>query len=405
MTTLFSVSQITNYLRALLDSDEITSSVLVQGEISNFTHHSSGHMYFTLKDANSRLRSVMFRSRAASLQFKPQVGMNVIAQGNISVYERDGQYQLYVNSLRPAGQGELYLAFLKLKDKLEAEGLFDSARKRPLPLLPHTVGLVTSVAGAALHDILTVTKRRYPGVNILVAGANVQGAEAPASIVRGIELLGEVDEVDLIIVGRGGGSLEELMAFNDEQVARAIFNCPKPVIAAVGHETDFTIADFVADFRAATPSAAAEAAVPVAAELSMQVEAWKNRLLATLENSLLRKDQHLQTLSARLLHRHPERQLAEAAQGMANLEERLQRAMKQKLDYGAQRIQAAATNLDALSPLAVLARGYSISLKQNGDVIRQPAQVAVGEIMETVMKAGYIHSQVISVGGIKHDTN
>lgn len=404
MQRLFSVSQVTNYLRALLDSDEILAQVLVEGEISNFTHHSSGHMYFTLKDAHSRLRCVMFRSKAASLQFAPQAGMRVIAQGNISVYERDGQYQLYVNSLRPAGQGRLYIAFLELKEKLEREGLFDSERKRALPFLPQTIGIATSPTGAALQDLLSIIGRRCPRVNILVAPTVVQGVEAPASIVRSIELLGQVPEVDVIIVGRGGGSIEELWAFNDERVARAIYNCPKPVISAVGHETDFTIADFVADYRAATPSAAAEVVVPVLAELEQALSAWQNRLLTTMQNSLLRRTQWANSLSARLLRHHPERKLENMAQTLDIFQERLQRAMTDKLEWGATQIQTSAASLHALSPLAVLARGYTITLNQAGEVIRQPQQVAVGDMLETVVNQGRIYSQVISVGGRTNDT-
>lgn len=404
MQRLFSVSQITNYLRALLDSDEIMAQVLVEGEVSNFTHHSSGHMYFTLKDTNSRLRCVMFRSNALSLQFEPKAGMSVIAQGNISVYERDGQYQLYVNSLRPAGQGKLYLAFLELKEKLEREGLFAPERKRPLPFLPRTIGIATSPTGAALQDMLSIIKRRYPRAHVLVVPTIVQGSEAPASIVRALEQLGRIPEIDVVIVGRGGGSIEELWAFNDEQVARAIADCPKPVISAVGHETDFTIADFVADLRAATPSAAAEAVVPVLAELELTLLTWQNRLLTAIHNNVLRQAQAANNLAARLVRQHPERGLEAAAQTLDSLQERLQRAMVGKLEWGAQQVQASATSLQALSPLAVLARGYTITLNQTGEIIRNPYQVAVGDMLETVVDQGRIYSQVISVGGKKDAT-
>lgn len=405
MQRLFSVSQITNYLRALLDSDEIMGQVLVEGEVSNFTHHSSGHMYFTLKDANSRLRCVMFRSKALGLQFEPKAGMSVIAQGNISVYERDGQYQLYINSLRPAGQGKLYLAFLELKEKLEREGLFAPERKRPLPFQPHTIGIATSPTGAALQDILSIIKRRYPRAHILVAPTIVQGPEAPASIVRALEQLGQVPEVDVVIVGRGGGSIEELWAFNDEKVARAIFNCPKPVISAVGHETDFTIADFVADLRAATPSAAAETVVPVLAELELTLQTWQNRLLTAMHNNILRQAQVANNFAARLVRQHPERKLETSAQTLDGLQDRLLRAMSSKLDWGAQQVQTSATSLQALSPLAVLARGYTITLNRAGEVIRMANLVAVGDMLETVVDQGRIYSQVISVGGRKDATS
>lgn len=399
MQRLFSVSQITNYLRALLDSDEILSQVLIEGEISNFTHHSSGHMYFTLKDADSRLRCVMFRSRANSLQFKPESGMSVLAQGSISVYDRDGQYQLYVNSLQPAGQGKLYLQFLELKGKLEREGLFAAERKLSLPFLPHTIGIATSPTGAALQDMLSIIQRRFPPARILVAPAVVQGSFAPASIVGALQQLAGNPDVDVIIVGRGGGSIEELWAFNDEQVARAIYDCPKPVISAVGHETDFTIADFVADLRAATPSAAAEAVVPVLAEIEHTISSLQNRLGTAMHNHILRKAQLANSLDARLARQHPERRLAEAAQTLFGFQDRLQRAMNSKLEWGSQQLQACATSLHALSPLAVLARGYTITLDQAGEVIRIAQQVAVGDILETVVNQGRIYSEVIAVGG------
>ncbi len=399
MQRVFSVSQITSYLRALLDGDEILTQVLVEGEISNFTHHSSGHMYFTLKDKDSRLKCVMFRSKALSLQFAPRDGMSVIAQGSISVYERDGQYQLYVSSLRPAGEGKLYIAFLELKDKLEREGLFAPERKRPLPLLPRTIGIATSPTGAALQDLLSIIFRRFPCVSVLVAPTIVQGAEAPASIANSLKQLDQIPDVDVIIVGRGGGSIEELSAFNDEQVARAIFNCSKPVISAVGHETDFTIADFVADYRAATPSAAAEAVVPVMAELELTLLALQSRLATTMQNCLLRQSQVTSDLSARLMRLHPERRLENLAQTLDGLQERLLRAMKSKLEWGSSQIQTYAARLQTLSPLAVLARGYTITLNQAGEVVRFPQQVAIGDFLETVVNQGRIYSQVISVGG------
>lgn len=399
MQRLFSVSQVTNYLRALLDSDEILSQVLIEGEISNFTHHGSGHMYFTLKDANSRLRCVMFRSRASSLQFRPESGMSVIAQGSISVYDRDGQYQLYVNSLQPAGQGKLYLQFLELKGRLEGEGLFAQERKLPLPFLPHTIGIATSPTGAALQDLLSIIQRRFPPARISVAPTVVQGTFAPASIITALEQLAQDPDVDVIIVGRGGGSIEELWAFNDEKVARAIYNCPKPVISAVGHETDFTIADFVADLRAATPSAAAEAVVPVQAEIELTLTSLQNRLGTAMHNHVLRKAQSASSLEARLARQHLERKLAEATQTLASFQDRLRRAMGSKLEWGSQQLQSCATSLHALSPLAVLARGYTITLDQVGDVIRVPEQVAAGDMLETVVNQGRIYSQVISVGG------
>ncbi|NLY54771.1 MAG: exodeoxyribonuclease VII large subunit [Firmicutes bacterium] len=397
---VFSVSQITRYLRALLDGDEVLAKVLIQGEISNFKHHSSGHMYFTLKDAKSCIRSVMFRSRASGLQFIPQDGMQVIAQGNISVYERDGQYQLYVNSMRPAGQGQLHLAFLELKEKLEREGLFAAAHKQALPFLPRVIGIATSPTGAALQDMLTVIRRRFPRAQILLAPVVVQGAEAPPSIVRALQYLGAVPEVDVIILGRGGGSIEELWAFNDERVARAIYACPKPVVSAVGHETDFTIADFVADLRAPTPSAAAEAVVPVLNELEAGLKALEQRLIGATYNLVLRKWQAAQALSARLALHHPERTISNLTQTLDSLETRMINAMNKQLTHASHQLQANASKLQALSPLAVLARGYSIVLNRQEEVIRAADAVQVGDQLEIVLAKGRIHSQVISTGGI-----
>ncbi len=400
MIKVFSVSQITRYLRALLDGDEVLAKVLIQGEISNFKHHSSGHMYFTLKDAKSCIRSVMFRSRASGLQFIPQDGMQVIAQGNISVYERDGQYQLYVNSMRPAGQGQLHLAFLELKEKLEREGLFAAAHKQALPFLPRVIGIATSPTGAALQDMLTVIRRRFPRAQILLAPVVVQGAEAPPSIVRALQYLGAVPEVDVIILGRGGGSIEELWAFNDERVARAIYACPKPVVSAVGHETDFTIADFVADLRAPTPSAAAEAVVPVLNELEAGLKALEQRLIGATYNLVLRKWQAAQALSARLALHHPERTISNLTQTLDSLETRMINAMNKQLTHASHQLQANASKLQALSPLAVLARGYSIVLNRQEEVIRAADAVQVGDQLEIVLAKGRIHSQVISTGGI-----
>ncbi|EES72230.1 exodeoxyribonuclease VII, large subunit, partial [Paenibacillus sp. oral taxon 786 str. D14] len=264
---ILTVKELNRYIRMKLESDQVLTDVWIRGEISNFTHHSSGHMYFTLKDADSRIKSIMFASYNQRLPFRPKEGTRVIARGNVSVYERDGQYQFYVTHMQPDGVGSLYLAFEQLKQKLEAEGLFAPGRKRPLPRFPKTIGVVTSPTGAAVRDILTTLGRRYPQAAVILYPVLVQGKGAAPSIVKAIRTLNAMGEADVLIVGRGGGSLEELWAFNEEQVARAIYESAIPVISAVGHETDFTIADFVADLRAATPTAAAELAVPHTAEL------------------------------------------------------------------------------------------------------------------------------------------
>ncbi|HHV93347.1 MAG TPA: exodeoxyribonuclease VII large subunit, partial [Firmicutes bacterium] len=264
---VYSVAEITRLLKRHIEDEPLFQYVTVCGEMSNFKHHTSGHMYFVLKDSESCLRCVMFRSYAGRLRFRPQDGLEVYATGAIGIYETGGVYQLYVQYLEPRGVGDLHLAFQQLKEKLQAEGLFDEARKRPIPFLPRRIGVVTSPTGAAVRDIITILHRRMPGVEILVAPALVQGKGAAASIVAALEALVQWGDVDVIIVGRGGGSMEDLWPFNEEVVARAVAACPVPVISAVGHETDFTICDFAADLRAPTPSGAAELAVPVAAEL------------------------------------------------------------------------------------------------------------------------------------------
>ncbi|MED4602401.1 exodeoxyribonuclease VII large subunit, partial [Paenibacillus validus] len=260
--TIYSIKELNRVIKNKLEADDALQNVWVRGEISNFTHHSSGHMYFTLKDADSRLKSIMFASYNQRLGFIPKEGTKVLACGNISVYERDGAYQFYVTQMQPDGIGSLYLAYEQLKKKLEAEGLFAPERKKPIPAFPRAIGVITSPTGAAVRDIIITLQRRYPSVPVLLYPVLVQGKQAAPSIVRAVEEMNRLNEVDVLIVGRGGGSLEELWAFNEEIVARAIYASVLPVISAVGHETDFTIADFVADLRAATPTAAAELAVP-----------------------------------------------------------------------------------------------------------------------------------------------
>ena len=283
---IISVSQVTGYIKEKLESDLILNNLWIKGEISNFKHHSSGHMYFTLKDRNSALRCIMFKSRNQSLDFAPREGMAVVARGSIAVYERDGQYQLYIEEMLPQGIGALYSAFLQLKDKLEKEGLFAPERKKPLPAFPKKIGIVTSPTGAAVKDIITVMTRRYPQVHIILIPVAVQGHEAPAQIAEGIRLANSIEGLELIIVGRGGGSIEELWAFNTEEVARSIESSSLPVISAVGHQTDFTIADFIADMRAPTPSAAAELAVPDCLQVRKHLNVLTQRLVAEVRNNL-----------------------------------------------------------------------------------------------------------------------
>lgn len=376
---VLSVTELTRIVKERLVTDPRLTGVAVRGEISNFKHHGSGHMYFTLKDAASRIRCVMFRTNNARLRFRPEDGLKVIAQGDVGVYEAAGDYQLYVRSLVPAGQGELALAFEQLKARLAAEGLFDPARKRPLPFLPRRVGVVTSLHGAALRDILSVIRRRFPSMPVIVAPAVVQGDEGPESVVRAIERINRREGVDVLIVGRGGGSLEELWTFNDERVARAIAASRIPVISAVGHETDFTIADFAADRRAPTPSAAAEMAVPEEATLRAALGSLAERLKRSVQRQLEQRRDRLDAVCRRPSLARPERLLDQWRQRVDDGVQGLALAMSGRLEAAGGRLALAAGKLDALSPLATLGRGYAICRRSDtGEVVRRADQVAPG---------------------------
>ncbi len=355
-----SVSQLNEYVRRTLASDPMLRGLSLRGEISNFKRHTpSGHLYFSLKDEGARIACVMFRQHAFGLRMEPRDGMRVVLEGSVSLYAQTGQYQFYAESMRRDGVGDLYLRFEQLKATLEQEGLFDASLKKPLPLLPRTVGIVTSATGAAVRDIISVATRRNPGVHLLLCPASVQGEAAAGEIVKALRTLDALSSVDVIIVGRGGGSLEELWAFNEEAVARAIFACKKPVVSAVGHETDFTIADFVADLRAPTPSAAAERVVPSQEELRAVLEGCA----ALLEQ---RMDARMQALGARLMHARavvqaygPTRTLERRREQLLHMRTLLDARMIRALDARAQALQSVKGRLDALSPKGVLSRGYA----------------------------------------------
>ncbi len=386
-----SVSQLNEYVRRTLASDPMLRSLSLRGEISNFKRHApSGHLYFSLKDEGARIACVMFRQHAFDLRMEPRDGMRVVLEGSVSLYAQTGQYQFYAQSMRPDGVGDLYLRFEQLKAALQQEGLFDASLKKPLPLLPRTVGVVTSATGAAVRDIISVATRRNPGVRLLLCPASVQGEAAPGEIVRALRTLDALDSVDVIIVGRGGGSLEELWAFNEEAVARAIFACKKPVVSAVGHETDFTIADFVADLRAPTPSAAAERVVPSGEELS-----------AALDGSALLLDQRmrarLQAWSARLAHAHAVLQAYGPARALERRREQLLHArtlldahMARALDARGEALRSARGRLDALSPKGVLARGYAYVTRAG----RPARRLAIGDRITLHLDAGQAQAEV-----------
>jgi len=385
----YTVSQLTGYIRRLIEDDPELSDVWVEGEVSNFSRASSGHCYFTLKDAGSQIGCVMWRSVAKVQDYLPVGGDLVLAHGRVGVYEAGGRYQLYVDQLRPAGVGDLYRQFELLKARLEAEGLFAPERKRPLPRFPRRIGVVTSPSAAALRDILNVLGRRYPLAEVLLAPTPVQGDDAPPQIVAAIEALNGRDDVDIIIVARGGGSLEELWAFNDERVARAVAASRIPVICGVGHETDFSLADFAADVRAPTPSAAAELVAPDRAELRAQVKGLAAALMGALQGAIEERRWRLAEQTRALKHLSPAVQLAQARQRVDDLLGRAEAAVRHSLTLRRERLGGLTGRLAGVSPLGTLERGYAIVRhRETGAVVRSVAQVASGDALDVRVADG-----------------
>ena len=372
-----SVSDLTAKIKDLIESN--FSSVIVRGEISNFTHHSSGHMYFTLKDKHSELRAVMFKGKNSSLAFTPKNGTDVVIQGNLSVYEMRGQYQIIAQHMEPAGIGALFLAFEELKKRLLAEGLFDKSKKKPIPKFPSTIGIVTSRTGAALRDMLIIFKRRAPQVKIIVRPALVQGSEASNDIIAAIKDLSLQQDVDLIIIGRGGGSIEDLWPFNDEALAREIFKCSKPIISAVGHETDITISDMVADLRAPTPSAAAEIAINNILEISQSIENNLIRLRNLIESKIATTWQTFDNLSERHFLQKPKMVFIRQKEKIDRLKNNLSLSMNKIISLKKSSAINLFTHLDALSPNNTLNRGYSIAYNKDRLIIRDPNDIDSGE--------------------------
>lgn len=388
------VAQLTRHVKTLLENDLILSDIWVKGELSNVTLHSSGHIYFTLKDSQSQLKAVMWKTNAQRLRFRPKDGQAVLIHGSVSVYEPGGQYQFYAMELEPQGVGALHLAYEELKRQLAAEGLFDERLKRKLPRFPRRIGLVTASGGAALRDMVTVAKRRNPGVHLLLAPALVQGAEAPGSLMRALAAVSQMPEVDVVIIGRGGGSLEDLWAFNDEALARAIRNCPVPVVSAVGHETDWTIADFVSDLRAATPSNGAEIVVPLQSEVRRTLVVAEERLLTAIHRAVERKRERLVRLSQRPVLLRPDGRIQQDRQRLDILTDRLSAVMAKGMDRRKHRLAGVAGRLDALSPLAVLGRGYAIARRADGSVVKASASVAPGERLSLLLHEGSLSVEV-----------
>lgn len=388
-----SVTQLNEYLKMVIDGDRVLSNVFVRGEISNFKLYSSGHAYFTLKDDAGQLKSVMFRSYFSRLAFLPEDGMRVIAHGRVSVYESSGQYQLYVDDLQPDGAGSLALRFEQLKRKLAAEGLFDESRKRPLPPMPRRIGVITSPSGAAVHDIINVLGRRFPAAEMILYPSEVQGAQAPAQLISGVEFFSMTGLVDVIILGRGGGSAEDLWAFNDEYLARAVAACTVPVISAVGHESDFTICDFVADRRAPTPSAAAELAVPDMGEILRGLANTRTGLQTLMQKRIAQEGRFLRQITQSRVFNRPEQMLDNFR---IRLDERgagLDRAIWQTITQKRQNTASIAGKLQALNPLSVLARGYA-TVSRDGESVVSVKQINENDTLDIRFADGSVRATV-----------
>ncbi|MGD0878398.1 MAG: exodeoxyribonuclease VII large subunit [Anaerolineales bacterium] len=395
----WTVTTLTRHLRELLESDASLQDVWVQGEISNLARPASGHIYFTLKDSGAALRCVLWRSEATRLRLTLQDGLAVDVHGSISLYEAGGQYQLYADTIRPLGEGVLYQEFLRLKAALEVEGLFDAARKRPIPQLPLRIGIVTSPSGAALRDILNTLRRRMPLAEVILAPTSVQGEEAPAGIVSAIQALNRVSAPDVILLARGGGSIEDLWAFNNEKVVRAIIESHAPVISGVGHETDFTLADFAADLRAPTPTAAAELATQVDVfELKSNLAAIGGVLSSKIGTLVQAQRQSVDWLDNRLKFTSPERRLQTERQRLDEMSRRWTSAQVHGLEFAEEKFRGLENRLQALSPLAILRRGYAVITK-NKRVVSRITQIQIGDQLSVRIQDGEFDARVTGNNG------
>ncbi len=392
---ILSVGQINQYIQSMMDRDPVLTNVAIRGEISNYKVYPSGHHYFTLKDENGAIRCVMFRGNAIRMRFRPESGMLVIAMGSVSVYPRDGAYQLYCKSLVLDGVGDLHAAFEQLKTKLAAKGLFDPAHKKPIPQYPGIIGIITSSAGAAVHDMLRILKKRYPLVNVRLLPVRVQGAEAPGEISAAIAYANIHHLADLLIVGRGGGSIEDLWAFNDEQVAWAIYHSEIPVISAVGHEPDVTISDYVADLRAATPSNAAELAVPDQDALRQQLDSMSLSMTNTVTRQLRASRQQLKVLSATPALQSPRRYISMRRDALKLLSVRMQKGQVSTIARRKQNFISLTAKLDAMSPLKVLTRGYAMVQTQAGEMLRSAVQVHSGDLIHIKLSDGTVNAEIV----------
>ncbi len=404
MPQILSITQINEYIQGKMNADPLLTQVAVRGEISNYKCYPSGHHYFTLKDEASALKCVMFKGNAMGLRFRPANGMKVIALGRISVYPRDGAYQLYCTAMSVDGVGDLYAAFEQLKAKLAAKGLFDPEKKKKLPKYPGTIGVVTSSAGAAVHDILRILRKRYPLAQVKLLPVRVQGAEAPEEIASAIRYANAHNLADLLIVGRGGGSLEDLWAFNDERVAYAIYESEIPIISAVGHEPDVTIADYVADLRAATPSNGAELAVPDQEALLQSLDALNGAMAAALNRQLKLAGQRLDALAASPALRSPTAYLERKEKDLQLLKNRMISAQERMISADNARFVSCVAKLDAMSPLKVLSRGYAMAQTGDGKLLRSVEQVEPGENITVSISDGTITASVLNAKETEHES-
>lgn len=393
---ILTVSQITQYIKAMFTSDVLVQSISLRGEISNLVER-GGHMYMTLKDEGAVIKAVIFKSALVRLKFRPENNMTVIAHGRINVYEQSGQYQLYVDMLEPEGIGALAKAYEQLKKKLEAEGLFDASKKKKLPKIPKRVGVITSPAGAAVRDMINVLTRRFPLAEMIIFPSLVQGEEAPRQLSSGIRYFNRTRSVDVIIIGRGGGSIEDLWAFNDETLARTVASSEIPVISAVGHESDFTICDFVADMRAPTPSAAAELAVPDATELIASLASQSARLTGAFSAKVKRARGELDFLTSRRVMRSPLAMLDDKNMRLSHITDRAYMAYSRMLSDKKAELSKSLSKLEALDPLSVIARGFSVAFDKNGKIIRSVSDVNAGDSFDLCVSDGNIKALVCAV--------
>ena len=394
--TVYSVAQLNNYVKSVLDNDENLNHLFVTGEISNYKPHYSGHMYMTIKDETASIKAVMFAGNASRLKFKPENGMKVIIFGTVSLFQRDGSYQLYINDMQPDGIGALNIAFEQLKKKLEAEGLFSKDHKKPIPKFPQKVGVVTSATGAAVQDIFNVLKRRYPVAEVVLRPCQVQGDGAANDIANAIKEFNKVKGADVLIVGRGGGSIEDLWAFNEEAVARAVFDSEIPVISAVGHETDVTICDFVADLRAPTPSAAAECAVPDCFELKANLLSYKQRLNTLSKNILESERKRVLAIEKSSALKNPLLKINDSKKDILYLNEKLVNLTSSVIEANRSKVNALCGKLDALSPLGVIARGYSVT-KSKEKIIKSIKDVKIDDEITVNLSDGMITAMVCGI--------